>query len=465
MEAKSRLWQHQIESVRFALGRGASGIFSGMGSGKTRVAIEVARSETCSTVLIVVPKSVLLDKVWPQQLEKYYDRAYQVLTLDSGSTASKATLLKEWLAKGPKGLTLFVIINYDSVWRAPIGDMIMKTKWDMVILDEAHRIKAAGSKISRFMGRLGTKPTVKKKLALTGTPTPNSPLDAYGLFRFLDPTIFGTNYANFSNQYAVFGGFNNYQILRYRNLDDLRSKMSSISIRFETKDVIDLPEIMDINRSCELSEEARKLYNTLEKEFAAEVGDSLITASTVLVKGIRLRQITGGFAKTDTGDLVRVSEDKANLLGEIIEEFPTNFTDTKIGREPVIVFCQFRADIAAALKVLADHDYIAGELSGSVNNLREWHKGYIDALVIQTSAGSEGIDLTRAAYAIYYSPCWDLGEFDQSRARLHRPGQTRPTRFIHMIARNTIDEVMVKALRNKQNVSEYVMEIYRRNGK
>lgn len=465
------LWSHQEKTIEFITDKSASLIASGMGSGKSRIVIEyVARHiKELQLILIVVPKNVLDDRTWERQFGSYLNESATpgftsaiTIHLDKGTVAQKTSDMKEITNKkfnfGPR----IFVINYDSVWRDPLSELILKIKWDMVVLDEAHRIKAAGSKVSKYFSKLARHQPNAKKIALTGTPTPNSPLDVYGIYRFLDPSIFGSNYSNFANTYAIFGGFNNYQILRYQHLDDLAKKMGRIAIRFKTEDVIDLPPTMDIDKYCTLSPAAMKKYKEFEKEFIVEIGDGVVTASNTLVKSLRLQQMASGHVYVDDAYLQEFDTAKKNLFSEVLDELPHQMQEGKTGLvlEPVVVFCRFTADVMDCAKVMQEKGYKVGYITGKRKDMDGWRDGSVDGLVVQIDAGNEGIDLTKACFAIYYSFSYDLGTYEQSRARLNRPGQTRPVRFVHLIASDTIDGVITRALHQKQRVNDFVYGHY-----
>ena len=128
---------------------------------------------------------------------------------------------------------------------------------DLIILDEAHRIKSAGSRISMFCSSLGRRAAMR--LALSGTPLPHSPLDAYGLYRMLDPGIFGTSNAKFKERYAVMSSGEPAFVVGYKNLDELQARMNRIMMRVTKEDALDLPELMHVRIPCALGREARRI--------------------------------------------------------------------------------------------------------------------------------------------------------------------------------------------------------------
>lgn len=459
-----QLWRHQKDAVNYALGKPAAGLFLDMGVGKTAVAVQICISRGHKLILVVMPKNVLFSGVWEKEIRIAFDtKQYWALPLDKGTTTAKTTLLLDTIRQAKNlSFPLFVLVNYDTVWRTPLKETLLRCKWDCIILDEAHRIKSAGSKVSRFFAQVQRHGIAKQRLALTGTPLPNSPLDAYGTFRFLDPSIFGTNFAAFQDRYAVMGGFNRYQVLRFRNLKDLYDKMDSISFRVTADDVLDLPDSIHISRSTALEPAAQKQYNSLADDFFLEINQKEVVADNILVKLLRLQQITGGFVKWDNGQYEQISKAKIELLGEMLDDLPTvDDEDGKVAKEPVVVFARFHQEIDAIKSLATSKGYRVSEESGRRKELATWQTGNTDMLVAQIQSGSEGVDLTRARYTIYFSKVYSLGVYQQSLRRTLRPGQTRTTFFIHLTVAGTVDEDIEKCLDKKTDIINYLLDRYR----
>ena len=201
-------WPAQEEALQFALERPACMLDMEMGTGKTRVAIDsiMARPEV-RTVLVVCPKAVM--GVWPRELGKYAEEgSYRVFQRKPNETV-RVTARRLWdFLEAPRRRKSLIVINYDSVWRKPLGDYLVRLadrrEIQMAVLDESHRAKAAGSKVSKYLAMLGRR--VPVRMCLSGTPMANSPLDVYGQYRFLDRSIFGTSHERFLQRYAVLGG-------------------------------------------------------------------------------------------------------------------------------------------------------------------------------------------------------------------------------------------------------------------
>lgn len=282
--------------------------------------------------------------------------------------------------------------------------------------------------------------------------THNSPLDIYGQYRFLDPGIFGTSYSKFRANYAVMGGFEGKQVLSYRNIEQLHDKMFLIAHRVMSKDVFDLPAFQDTIRTCKLSTEERRLYQSMDEEFCAELESGVVTAANALVKLLRLQEITSGYCNHQL-----IGTSKRALLKDVLEDFDR--------KEPLIVFARFTNDLQGIQETVEGQGRRYAELSGHENSLARWQNGDADVLGVQIKSGREGVDFTRARYSIYYSLGFSLGDYDQSRKRTDRPGQTREGMYIHLLAEDTVDYKVMKALDAHAEVISSVLNQYQTNPK
>ncbi len=449
---KTKPWRHQIEAYQFAMerltrGPGAAMLALEMGTGKTLVSLMVLAGLKAVRTLICCPLRVV--PVWQSQIERHLDLPLVVVALDdsAGSVAEKQKLAEEKLKLAETtGRPFICAINFDSVWRDPFGAWAEKQAWDLVIADESHKLKKPGGKASLYFKRL--RPRARHRLALTGTPLPHSPLDAYAQFRFLDPSIFGPSFAAFRQKYAVMGGFQNKQVTGFQHLDELEALMKTITFRV-SKDVLDLPPETHVTYECDLSPEALRVYRDLEEDFVAEIRDGRVTAANAMVKLLRLQQVAGGWIKTDDGKYHRVDSAKQQLLQDTLEDIGPN--------EPVVVFCRFHADLDAVQEACRELGYQSLELSGRQDDLKLWQEGEAPVLAVQIGAGGVGVDLTRARYSIYYSLSFSLGEYDQALSRVHRPGQTRPVEHIHLVAKGSVDEKIIRALERRAEVIQAIL--------
>lgn len=441
-------WLHQRQAYWFAHDLPAAMLALDMGTGKSKVAIDLLVNRQCMRTLILAPLSVMGENGWTKQFRVHAGNPVHVAVLTEGSVAVRAKMLQQAMALAEARQMPFAgILNYEAAWRPEMSDILKGIAWDMVVLDEIHKIKAPGSKVSRFCAGLTTRS--KFRLGLTGTPMPHSPLDVYGQYRFLDPGIYGTSFQLFRARYAVMGGYGNHEVVGYRNLDALHEKFYSIGFRVMKGDVLDLPPVLHLERTCQLSAGGRKVYRELEREFVAELDTGTVTAAHALTRLLRLQQVTSGYLPDDEGRVSEIDPSKRELLAEVLEALPAD--------EPVVVFARFTHDLATIRTAAENLQRTCSELSGRINQLAEWQAGHTTLLAVQIQAGGVGIDLTRAAYAVYYSLGFSLGDYEQSLARLDRPGQTRSVRYIHLIADRTIDGRIYQALRTRKEVVENIL--------
>lgn len=442
---KPPLWPQQAEALEWLDGRRAAALHIPMGGGKTRIVVEFVARRRFRRILVVCPKAV--GPVWDAEFRRWWPDQSPPFLLDltDGPIRHRAARLRA--APAP----FVAVVNYDAFWRGDLGDAIRSAALDLVVYDEAHRLKDPGGRASLFAARL--RPRVPCRLALTGTPMPHSPLDIYAQFRALDLDVFGNSFVRFRARYAVLGGFEGRQVVAYQNLDDLARRIRTLAFVVEPA-ALQRPAEADQRRYCLLEPTARAVYRRLERDLVADVGAGVVTAANALVRLLRLQQLTSGVLATEDGRHVRVSRAKEELLTDLLADLPPD--------EPVVVFGRFRQDLDAVHRTAHRLGRGSAELSGRTNQLAEWQRpDGPPILAAQLQAGSLGVSMVRAAYAVFYSLGFSLGDYLQARARLARPGQTRPVTFIHLVARGTIDELVLQALEARAEVVDHVLKLIR----
>lgn len=444
--------RHQIAGFEFAISRFASGrrgllLAMSMGTGKSLLGIMLMLALAAATVLIVCPLHVV--QVWITEFQRHLGIPVIIAALDgpAGTIAERCAFAEEQMRLArAHGVPCVLIVNFEAVWREPFASWVLGQSWDVTVADEAHRIKAPGSRVSLFFRLLRHRS--KYRIALTGTPLAQGPLDAYAIFRFLDTSIFGTSFIAFRSRFAVMGGFQGRQIISFQNLDELNRLMSQATFT-APKSVLDLPSETSVTYGCELGREARRIYRDLEKNLIAQVRDNVINATNALVLLLRLQQVANGVVRLDDGSERRIDGAKLRLLTETLRDIGTG--------EPVVVFCRFRQDLDAVHMACQELGYGCLELSGGRNELRRWQGGGAQVLAVQIQSGGTGIDLTRARYDVFFSLGFSLAEFEQAKARTHRPGQSRPVEHIRLIVRDTVDEKIMRALEQRAEVVNAIL--------
>ena len=458
---KTKPWEHQLRALEYLYNRDAAALYTKPGSGKTKVFIDLIVNRGFKRVLVVAPKKPC--DVWPPQIRLHSDFNWDnIIPLHNLDWKGKQNALNLAMTQ-PKDKTLIFICNYESVWRKPLDKMLFYKKLglDCVICDESHRIKSPSSKCSRFLARLGK--AVPHRYLLTGTPLAENPMDVYAQYRFLDPTIFGTSYYAFCEEYqnidTALSARVGFPILDkkqpYKNLDRLKEKMFSCA--FYMKSTVKLPKTTRMVVKVPMDQKTEEVYRELSKEGAIELGDGFLTVNNVLAMTTRKQQVTSGYLPIEyddgTKELKRISTFRRTFLYKFIQGIPEE--------EPIVIFAKFKKDLYAIRKVAERLGCGYSEVSGSEDTLAEWKAGKTRIIGIQYTSGPESIDLTRAHICIFYTLDHSLGKYDQARKRVHRPGQENPCLYYHFVATmstgKTVDQEILQCWKDKEDYISVVM--------
>ena len=455
-ESKTAPWSHQITAWKLIQKHPAFYLAHEMGVGKSKIVVDACTGFNAKKILIICPKKVI--GVWPKQFEIHSARNVEVIPLVKGTSVTKAALIDKKL-RTSNGQPQAFIINYESCFRSPIGPTINKykkitkpgillgTKWDMLVADEAHRIKSPGGRASWQLYRLGK--VNQRKLFLSGTPMPASPLDLYAQYRALNPKIFACNFTQFRARYAVMGGYLGKQIFEYQNIDDLNKRMFSIAHEVLADNVLDLPPRVNREVYYDLKPSTMKIYKSLEIDFIAQWDQGEIVADNILVKLLRLAELSCGIATNEDGRKSIIDTSKADQIMDFLEDLPQN--------EPVAIYCKFTPELQLIKKMLQDSGKSVAEVSGRMDELELWQDGHRTVIVLQIDAGSEGIDLTRARYCLYSNMGLKLGVYLQSRKRIRRPGQNQKVFYYHFLGNRTIEIANFNALKDKKTIVDFFL--------
>ena len=437
-----------------------------MGCGKTLTAIAVTGAGyqlgRIKKVLIVAPTSVCA--VWPKEFAEYADFPYTVTTL-LGDKAKRIKALDD-LERFPFNALKVAVINYESTWRDGILERLLEYDADLIIADESQRIKTHDSRQSKAMHALGDQ--ARYKMILSGTPIQNEAVDIFSQYRFLDSTIFGTNFYAFRGKYAVMGGFNKKQIVAYRDLDGLIRKEHSIAYRVTKDEALDLPEQTFDRRVVQFSTKEKNLYDRLKRDSYAELDSGgQITATTVLTKLLRLQQLTGGFLVSDDADKPQlVSKAKLNALEDILHDYVVE------GKKKLVIFARFIPEVMEIIKLSEKTLKKSGMKTVSIyGDIKKEDRGDIVqqfqkdtqtmVFVGQIDTAGTGITLTAADTCVYYSVNFNYATYSQSLSRIHRIGQRNTCTYIHLLMEGTVDELLLKSLEKKEDLAKTIVDSWR----
>lgn len=428
-----------------------------MGCGKSLIAVAIAgilyQRGLISRVLVVAPLSVL--GVWQEEFERFADFPFELTILKGGSAKKRETLEK--VKQAEEGPLQIVVNNYESTWR--LEEEIRKFKPDLIIADEAHKLKDGQSRQSKAMHRLGDH--AKFKLLLTGTLISNREIDVYSQYRFADSRVFGKSFVRFRNHYFTMEGYGGYTpVFRSSMQDEFLEKLHSIAFRVTKAECLDLPGITEEVRTVELEKPAMKIYRELEKQSYTELSEeSTVSATNVLTKLLRLSQATGGFLTDDEGRKKRISTAKLDALSDIIDSVMEE------GKK-LVVMARFVAEMDEIEKLLDKKHIGYAVIRGGVKDRQQEVDRFQNepeccVFLGQIAAAGLGVTLTAASTMVFYSLDYSMSNHDQAKARIHRVSQKEDCHYIYLQAKGTVDAKVLKSLRDKADLASLLVDEYR----
>ena len=469
---KANLYKHQIRGANMALrafgaldaktpGGGFGELFE-MGCGKTLTTIAVAGAlynlGKIDRVLVVAPTSVC--SVWPHDLNQFaaFPWEARVLLGDKKKRLKALNELKNWPFKALR----IAVINYESTHRDGIFEALAAYRPGLIVCDESQRIKNPSAAQSKALHKLGD--AAPFRMILSGTPVQNNAVDLYSQYRFLDPAVYGANFYAFKNRYCIMGGYGQHQIVGYRNMDELVEKEHSVAYRVTKEECLDLPQQTFINRYVQFTDAEQAIYEQLRKSsfLELETGEN-VTATTILTMYLRLMQLTGGFLTADESTRPKqVNAAKLDALADIVDDYVVD------AGKKLVIFARFRAEIAAIENLLRLRKIQYGSIYGDVP-MEERGKIVEDfqtnpdtkVFVAQIQTAGLGITLHAASTAVFYSYDYNYANYAQALARIHRIGQRLPVTYIHLVVDGSIDEKILAALENKEDMAKTVVDSWR----
>ena len=331
----------------------------------------------------------------------------------------------------------------------------------MMVIDESTTIKTPTSARSKSTEKVGRGARFKR--IATGSPVTKSPMDLYQQCAFLSPNCLNAaSYYSFQARYAVViersvATHTFKQVVGYRRLDELKEKLDRFSFRVTKEECLDLPDKLYVKREVDLTDEQKRAYLQMKSMALSQFKEGVTSTVNALTQLMRLHQIVCGHVKLDNGEVIELPNNRIGELLSVVEE-----TDGKI-----IIWANYRHDIEA-IKLALSKEYgmnSVGMYYGDTDDderkrvLEEFQKPNSEMrfFVGNPSTGGYGLTLTAAHTMVYYSNSFDLEKRLQSEDRAHRIGQTKNVTYIDLIAVGTIDEKIVKALRDKIDIATQVM--------
>ena len=462
-----KLWKHQIECVEKLKKRPNGALFMEPGTGKTATTIHLMRckyneKKELSPTLIFCPPIVV--KNWKREILAHSKIPTDKILPLIGSGANR---LKDFLAWKDKHKGNFIAItNYEAVQMAQLFAEFIKWKPKILVSDECHRLKNSTALRTKKVMELSDLAEIK--YILTGTPVLNTPMDLFSQYRIMDGgQTFGRNYFAFRYTYFYDKNVGMPKQKYFPNWvpkpachEQLGHMIEASSFQAKKSECLTLPPLVCQRIEVELSAEQKKSYKEMLKTFVTIVKEEACVAQLAITKSLRLQQIIAGFVRTDTQrDVSFDGNPRLAALGDLLQDITPG--------AKCIVWCNFRANYAqieAMLKGLAiPYVFLTGEQSTKDKD-EAVHRFSTDeairVMVGNPQAGGEGVNLVSASHMIYYTRNFSLKDDIQSAARNYRGGSEcheKITRW-DIVAPGTIDEVILSALENKQDMAKAILD-------
>ena len=465
---KTKPYEHQLEALKRSWNKREYAYFMEMGTGKSKVLIDnialLYDKGGINAAIIVAPKGVYRNwsgKEIPAHMPDHVERYIGVWN-PAPTVKQKAELMKLFEVSPELKILIINVEAFSTKKGVAFVEKFILAHNTLIAVDESTTIK--NPKAQRTKNLLKLAINTKYRRILTGFPVTQSPLDLYSQSAFLSTQLLGySSFYSFQNRYAKvinrsMGQRTFRQVVGYQNLEELTDNVSEFSYRVLKKECLDLPDKVYQRREVELTPEQKKVYKQLKDYAIAQLESSeLVSVTSVLTQILRLHQVVCGFVKHDQGDEVEIKNNRLDSLLDVLAE-----TQGK-----VIIWANYQYDIKRILKTLQDTvgaEAVATYYGETLDEDRQQIiKSFQDPnspltyLISNVQTGGYGITLTEASTVIYYSNNYDLEKRLQSEDRAHRIGQTNKVTYIDLIAKGTVDEKIVKALRNKLDLAQEVL--------
>ena len=464
---KTKPYEHQLKALDKSVDKKEYGYFMEMGTGKSKVLIDnmsmLYDKGKINGALIIAPKGVY-NNWYSQEIPNHLASHIQPKMVLWTASTSKAKD-KEYQSLFESGYDLHILVMNVEAFSTDKGRLFagkfLRAHRALMAIDESTTIKNPTAKRTKAIVVLGKEAYYKR--ILTGSPVTKSPLDLFSQCQFLnDSLIESASYYSFKNRYAVmrthnFGGRRVQLVHSYQRLYELASILKKFSYRVLKEDCLDLPDKIYIKREVELSKEQKEAYSTMKSAALAAVKGKLATAPHVLTQMMRLHQITCGHLKNDDDSISELKNNRMDSLLELLDEVEGK----------VIIWANYVHDVEKIVAKLCDEYgpetvvqyYGATPPPQRQKAIKQFQdpKSKVKYFVGNPQTAGYGITLTEAGTVIYFSNGYDLEKRLQSEDRAHRIGQKKSVTYVDLIAPKTVDEKIVKALRNKIDIASQVM--------
>jgi SNF2 family DNA or RNA helicase len=435
---------HQKSTAEFLVSNRKAFCFNEQGTGKTASVIwavdYLMHIGLVRRVLVICPLSIM-KSAWQGDLFKF--AIHRTVAVAYGTARKRKEIIN--------GGAEFVIINFDGV--GIIKDEIINGGFDLIVVDEASAYKNAQT--SRWKDLRDLTRVIKGLWMLTGTPAAQSPADAYGLAKLVNPKGVPQFFTHFKDM--VMTKVSQYRYIPKPTAKHIVHTALQPAIRFEKRQCIDLPPLTFVERDAPLTPQQSGFYKLLKKEMMIEAAGEEISAVNAATQINKLLQISCGSIYTDTGEVVDFDvSNRLNVVQEIVDECSNK----------VLIFVPFTHSIALLEKHLTKNGVACEIINGSVsvNKRADVVKQFQEqpepkVLIIQPQAASHGLTLTAADTIIWYAPCTSVETYLQANARIDRPGQVNPMTIVH-IRGSQVESRLYSMLQNNVAGHKEIIDLY-----
>ena len=463
---KTKPYAHQLTALEKSWNKESYAYFMEMGTGKTKVLIDnmamLYDKGKVDGALIIAPKGVI-GTWYNQEIPTHLpDHIENVSVLwQANITKGQQEKLNELLKSSDKLHILIMNVEALSTSKGTdFAESFLRTHNTIMAIDESTTIKNSSAKRTKNILKLG--PQSKYRRIMTGSPITKNPLDLYSQCEFLSSWLldFASFYA-FRNRYAemktIHAQGRSIQVVNFfKNIGELSEKLKGFSYRVLKEDCLDLPDKIYVKRNVALTEEQSKLYKQMKTMALAILNGKQTTTVTVLTQLMRLHQITCGHFTADDGSTQNIKSNRINELMNVLEEIEGK----------AIIWANYQKDMFEIKKAI-EKEYGEGSVVDYYGltpqedrqpNIKRFQEDPECRFFVGTpQTGGYGITLTQANTVVYYSNGYDLEKRLQSEDRAHRIGQKKSVTYVDLMADDTVDEKIVKALRKKINIASEVL--------
>ena len=463
---KTKPYAHQITALQKSWNKEVFAYFMEMGTGKSKVLIDnismLYDKGKINGALIIAPKGVYqnwYDTEIPVHMADHIEK--DVVLWKAMINQKQENELNKLFQSNEKLHILCMNVEAFSTKKGlDFAAKFMSCHNTLMAIDESTTIKNPDAKRTKNIVTLGREARYRR--ILTGSPVTKSPLDLFKQCEFLDPYLldYGSYYA-FRTRYAVmksanFGGRSVQIVVGYKNLGELSEKLEPFSYRCLKEDCLDLPDYTYVKRKIQLTPEQKKLYQQMKTMALAILDGKKMSTQSAMVQLMRLHQITCGHFTADDGTIEEVKNERLDALVDLLREVENK----------AVIWAHYRHDINAIVNAVETNfgkesyvtyygDTTNEERQNAIKQIQDPNSP-VRFIIGTPQTGGYGITLTGANTMIYYANGYDYEKRIQSEARINRAGQTRKMTYIDIIAEDTVDEKIVKALKNKMNIASKI---------